>query len=140
MACEHEWQDAFDAFDDQNAAWKTEDDAEDRLEDERGFWEEETAGTGAGAVTIIAAGVGGIATGGTLGLVILGLGLIGGGGAIGYSESDRQDDIDSARRERDAATQAVTRADREYRKAVAKWCRCMAAAVVVTPLPIVTPL
>lgn len=142
MACESEWQDASDAFDDFVDAWQAQDAAEERLEDERGFWEEETAGTGAGALGIAGAIIGGLAAGGVLGLAIGVFGTLAGGGVIVYSESDRQDDIDAATRDLDNANAAEAKADREWKKAAAAWCRCQAAesagaaagAIIVTPL------
>lgn len=131
MACEAEVENIKHAFDDFAEAARDQHDAQERLSDEEGFWEEETAGTGAGVLTIAGSIIGGglvIASGPVgWGIAIIGLGTGAGAGAIVYSESDRQDDIDAARSAVDAADRAMAKAEREWHKAMAAWCRCQAA-------------
>lgn len=126
-ACGGEWEDINEAYDDILEAEQELEQARERLRDEQGFFEEETAGTGAGVLTIGGAIVAGIVTGGLAGIVIGVLGVGAGGGAIIYSEADRQDDIDSAKRDVAAAEDAVREAYEAWDQRVKEFCRCLAA-------------
>lgn len=128
MACENEWNGIRQAYDSYVDAAKDQFDAEEKLKDEEGFWEEETAGTGAGLLTIGGAIAAGILTGGIGGVVVFILGSGAGTGAIVYSESDRQDDIDAAKSALNSANKAMANAESAWNNALAAFCRCKARA------------
>ena len=90
MACDAEWQQINTAFDGSVDAARDLEDAEDKLEDEEGFWEEETAGTGAGVLTIVGAIVAGALTGGWGGVAVFAIGSGVGTGGMSGAETDRE--------------------------------------------------
>lgn len=126
MACDAEWQQINTAFDGFVDAARDLEDAEDKLEDEEGFWEEETAGTGAGVLTIVGAIVAGALTGGWGGVAVFAIGSGVGTGGIIYAETDRQDDIDAARAGVTAAQKALAAATVAWDKSLGDFCRCKA--------------
>lgn len=124
MACDQEWNDLQESFQDYKDAIQRADEAADRWRDERGFWEEETLGTGAGVATIIGAGIAIVVTDGLGGIIIGILGAGAGTGAALYSETDRYDDIEAAWREYEAAARETQRVYDDLQEALRDYCSC----------------
>lgn len=101
--------------------------AELALAEEQGFWEEESVGSAAGFATFLGGIIAGLTGPAGWAAGTIAFGTVAGGGAIVYSESDRQDDIDAARNALTRANKAIEFADRRLALTRADWCRCRAA-------------
>lgn len=117
--CKDQREESDEALDDFRDAIEDRDQAREDLEDEEGFFDGSNVATGAaGAGALIAC------VSNPIGWAVCGTALLTGGVAMYASESERLDDIESAREALEDAERDYLKANRRWQKAMRKEMHC----------------